>query len=252
MKDTYFKTTCGLLHYRYKEGDGNVKVVCIHGAGGDSRLYIPLMNELRGFTIYAVDLPGHGKTASEEYSLHIYVDALSQFLQSINGNILVCGHSMGGGLIFELVRKKVPLAAAVFIATAAKLPVNQAVFELLQNDFDSFCRLAVDLSYGNLNEAMRTQAIQYMKDAGSKLLYSDFEICNAYNYEEYAKECSIAALFIANRKDKMVPLDIMYSTYKAMPNAMLHVLPYRGHMLHIEQVKLVAHSIEYFISSLHH
>lgn len=250
MKTQYCETTCGPLHYRYKEGDGAVTVVCIHGAGGDSRLYLPLMNELRGFTIYAVDLPGHGKSASKECSLHIYVDALNQFIQSLSGRVLVCGHSMGGGLIFELVKKKVPLTAAIFLATAARLTVNPSVFELLQNDFESFCRLAVDLTYGNPDDTMRTQAIQYMKESGSKLLSRDFTICNAYNYEEEAKEFSIPALIIANRKDKMVPLDLVYTTFKSMPNAMLHVLPCRGHMLHIEQVKLVAQSIEYFINTL--
>ena len=144
-------------------------------------------------------------------------------------------------------KRKAHINGAIFLATAGKLPVNPLVFELLEKDFDSLCTLAVDLSYGNADNTMRATAVKYMKQADSSILKNDFEICNAYNYDEYAKQVSLPACFIANRKDKMVPLDITYATFRAMPNALLQVFPYKGHMLHIEQVAQVARSIGYFM-----
>ena len=246
MKSAYFSSTYGDMLYRKKECDSNTNLVCIHGAGGDSRLFIPLMNEINTMTVYAVDLPAHGRSKINECSLEVYVQAMGQFIQSLKGNVFVLGHSMGGGIIFELV-KYAPIKGAVFLATAGTLPVNPVVFELVDKDFDSLCRLAVDLSYGNADDTMRNTAIEYMKQAGSSMLKNDFTICNNYNYEEDAKIFTPPACFIANRKDKMVPLDLTYATFKKMPDAMLQVFPYKGHMLHIEQAKQVARCIEQFV-----
>jgi len=167
----------------------------------------------------------------------------------LQGNVFVLGHSMGGGIIFELVKHDAPVKGALFMATAGTLPVNPVVFELLEKDFDSLCAMAVELSYGSADKTMRITAIEYMKKAGSGILKNDLTICNKYNYEEDAKSFKPAACFIANRKDKMVPLDLTYTTFKKMPNAMLQVFPYKGHMLHIEQSKPVARCIEHFVES---
>jgi pimeloyl-ACP methyl ester carboxylesterase len=247
MKGQYFPTTFGPMYYRTKDGDTNIHLVCIHGAGGDSRLFIPLMNEIKNITVHAVDLPAHGKTKIYECSLDVYVHAMAQFIQSLHGNVFVLGHSMGGGIIFELVRLNVPFTGAVFLATAGTLPVNPVVFELLEKDFDSLCRLAIDLSYGSADETMRATAIEYMKQAGISILKNDFTICNNYNYEEDAKSFKPATCFMANRKDKMVPLDLTYTTFKKMPNATLQVFPYKGHMMHIEHPSQVARCIEQFV-----
>lgn len=246
MKSAYFSSTYGDMFYRKKECDASTNLVCIHGAGGDSRLFIPLINEINSMTVHAVDLPGHGKSKINEYSLYVYVQTMVQFIQSLQGNVFVLGHSMGGGIIFELV-KCVPVQGAIFLATAGTLPVNPVVFELLEKDFDSLCHLAVDLSYGSIDDTMKKTAIEYMKQAGTGILKNDFTICNNYNYEEDAKSFVPPACFIANRKDKMVPLDLTYGTFKKMPNAMLQVFPYKGHMLHIEQAKQVARCVEYFV-----
>ncbi len=247
MKGQYFSTTFGNMYYRTKEGDDNLHLVCIHGAGGDSRLFIPLMNEIKNITVHAVDLPAHGKSKINECSLNIYVQTMVQFIQSLQGTVFVLGHSMGGGIIFELAKFAAPVKGAVFLSTAGTLPVNPVVFELLEKDFDRLCRLAVDLSYGSIDETMQSTAIEYMKQAGSNILKNDFTICNNYNYEEDAKNFPIAACFITSRKDKMVPLDLTYTTFKKMPNAMLQVLPYKGHMLHIEKPAQVARCIEQFV-----
>ncbi len=235
------------MYYRTKEADTHNHLVCIHGAGGDSRLFIPLMNEIKTMAVHAVDLPAHGKSKINECSLNVYVQAVAEFLQSLPGNVFVLGHSMGGGIIFELAKSSEPIKGAVFLSTAGTLPVNPVVFELLEKDFDRLCRLAVDLSYGSIDETMQSTAVEYMKQAGSDILKNDFTICNSYNYEEDAKSFVPAACFIASRKDKMVPLDLSYATFKKMPNAMLQVLPYKGHMLHIEHPKQVARCIEQFV-----
>lgn len=247
MKTGYFATTIGEMYYRHSEIKSEDILVCIHGAGGDSRQFIPLMNALQTVAMYAVDLPGHGKSAINECSLDIYVQAMHQFIGSLNGNVFVLGHSMGGGIIYELVKRNALIAGALFLATAGKLPVNPVVFDLLDKDFDGLCKLAVDLSYGAIDDTMRKTAIECMKQAGSNVLKNDFTLCNGYNYDETAAQFPVTSCFIANRKDTMVPLDIIYATFKKMPDAMLQVLPYKGHMLHIEQVHQVAACINHFM-----
>lgn len=246
MITAYFSTTFGDMFYRKKEGNPHEHLVCIHGSGGDSRLFVPLMNEMKSMTIYSADLPGHGRTKISQCSLDVYTQAMVQFINSLKGDIYVLGHSMGGGIIFELIKHNVAVKGAIFVATADKLPVNPVVFELLEKDFERLCQLAVELSYGKADESIRSAAVEYMKQAGCEIYKNDFMICNNYNYDEEAKKFPFPACFIANRKDKMVPLDTVYAAFKKMPNAVLNVLPYSGHMLHIEQCKHVAACIKTF------
>lgn len=76
-------------------------VVMVIGGGMVAGLWAPLMAQLRGFTLYAVDPPGHGLTAPMEYRTETIRSRASQFLaQMLDGLELqsapFVSQSMGG------------------------------------------------------------------------------------------------------------------------------------------------------------
>jgi pimeloyl-ACP methyl ester carboxylesterase len=130
----------GLRTYYEVEGDGD-PVLLIHGAAQDTlswRFTIPALAEA-GYRVYALDLPGHGKSALapsgpisslESYALHTldFMDAVGL------RRAVVVGHSMSGGIILymalhrpESVRAAVPLDGAGFTNST----YNEDFFDLV-------------------------------------------------------------------------------------------------------------------------
>jgi pimeloyl-ACP methyl ester carboxylesterase len=76
-------------------GDG---ALCIHGLGGTSNTWTPLLPALSRFTAVRFDLPGSGRSHRVEGALSIdgFVEACLRVLSSRNiGRVHVLGHSLG-------------------------------------------------------------------------------------------------------------------------------------------------------------
>lgn len=79
------------------DGDGPA-VLCIHGLGGSSNTWTPVMEALKGFKVIRPDLPGSGRSAlpSESLSIERYVSALHDLLVSLDiRSAHIAAHSLG-------------------------------------------------------------------------------------------------------------------------------------------------------------
>ncbi|RYY59331.1 MAG: alpha/beta fold hydrolase, partial [Comamonadaceae bacterium] len=79
------------------EGEGDA-VVCLHGLGGDSNTWTPLMPALNGYRVVRPDLPGSGRSAGTGGALTI--ETLTQAVLAICKHLSISrahlvGHSMG-------------------------------------------------------------------------------------------------------------------------------------------------------------
>ena len=79
------------------EGDGDA-VVCVHGLGGSSNTFSPLMATLARHRVVRVDMPGSARSARVEGALSIarFVDALQSVCARLGvGHAHWIGHSLG-------------------------------------------------------------------------------------------------------------------------------------------------------------
>jgi 3-oxoadipate enol-lactonase len=79
------------------EGEGDA-VVCVHGLGGSSNSFTPLMPVLARHRVLRIDLPGSGRSQSAEGSLSItrFVDAVQSACQRLGvTRAHLVGHSLG-------------------------------------------------------------------------------------------------------------------------------------------------------------
>ena len=103
----------------------NVTVVLVHGAWHGAWCWSALQAELdqRGIASIAVDLPGHGASTAPLGDLHGDAAAVAAVVDRIDGDVVLVGHSYGGGVISVAgalsprVRHLVYLAAYVLDAT---------------------------------------------------------------------------------------------------------------------------------------
>ena len=79
------------------DGQGDL-LLCIHGLGGSSNTWTPLMPAFEGHTVIRPDLPGSGRStlAQQKLSIDIYVRAVERLLQELDAPAAhVVAHSLG-------------------------------------------------------------------------------------------------------------------------------------------------------------
>ena len=80
-----------------EEGEGPA-IVCVHGLGGSSNTWTPLMPALARHRVIRVDLPGSARSqrVEGELSIQCFIDALLQVCERLDiGRAHWLGHSMG-------------------------------------------------------------------------------------------------------------------------------------------------------------
>jgi hypothetical protein len=104
MKRLFLLTALLLLIGQTAFSQNNDKTyILIHGAWHGAWCWykvVPLM-EKKGCKVIAVDLPGHGKdtTYPESVTFKMYVEKVKQVASTINGQVILVGHSMAGTVI---------------------------------------------------------------------------------------------------------------------------------------------------------
>ena len=99
-----------------EEGEGPA-VVCVHGLGGSSNTYTPLMPALARHRVIRIDLPGSGRSrhAEGELSIAVYVEAILAMCARLNvTRAHWLGHSMG-----TIVCQHIAAAHPKLVASAA-------------------------------------------------------------------------------------------------------------------------------------
>ncbi len=244
----------GRICYRVL-GAGEPALLFLHGAGGDHRLFL---HQLRAFKdevrAIAIDFPGHGGSIWNGVpSFKDYVDAAESVLarEGVNRFIPV-GHSMGGGVMFELCLRNPDRAAGlVAICTAPTLPVNEMVFQLIDQDFASFCDFAVKLSYSpDVTHELARMAREGLQSTEPRLVRNDFSICASYDYTSNLTRIKAPALVITTRSDKLVPRRLAEALASSLQGARLAIMEEVGHMPHLEFPEKVNAQIGIFLRSL--
>ncbi|MGE5354775.1 MAG: alpha/beta fold hydrolase [Deltaproteobacteria bacterium] len=79
--------------------------ILVHGAWHGAWCWYKVVPEMtkKGFKAIAIDLPGHGKDTikAETVTFKMYVEKLKQVANSINGQVILVGHSMAGTIISQ-------------------------------------------------------------------------------------------------------------------------------------------------------
>ena len=277
------------ISYSYNgvfSGSKNPTIVLIHGAGGQeidwpkawrsanaqaksmgltpsNHGVIKLFNAgLDDYSIYAVDLPGHGKSdGKSKSSIDEYSSDVLDFLDAMDlENVCLVGHSMGAAIALNAsLTQHWRICSVVAIGGASKMIVNDAILEGLQNTFeetvDNIVKYSWHIKTGAIADSQRMAAYfrekakQRILNAGSKTVHGDFLACSRFDLGERLGEISIPVLIIASDCDRMVPIDVSRKMAGKLPNAQFVTLEGCGHFQHIEQTSRVATELSNFLGN---
>ena len=238
--------------YYQKTGDGKDAVILLHGWGQNTQMMDPIQEHLSDrYTVYNMDLPGHGQSEEPKYgwSIYDYEEFLELFLKEmqVENPILIC-HSFGCriALIYASrhpVKKMVITGGAgikekhgadyyarVYSYKAAKkvltlLHLEKTKQKLMQNAGSS--------DYRNTSGVMREIFVKVVNEDLSSLL----------------PQVKCETLLVWGDKDEMTPLYMGKMMEEKMPNAGLAVFEGDDHFAYWHQMTRFLAVIDIFLGA---
>lgn len=248
----------GIYYHQYLDEPGpNLPVVLLHGAGGIHLSWPPEVRRMKRAQVYALDLPGHGRSNQsgglQDISNH--ARAVVEWVHAIDLPAAVfVGHSMGGAIALTLALDfSEHVAGLGLVATAANLPVNPSLLD------DAFHPITFQKAIANIVEwSFSSQAskrlvelvYQRMLETRPSVLYSDLRACDRFDVRERVKLIEKPTVIICGSDDRMTPLRNSQFLSVTIPRSSIKVINGAGHMVMLEQPAAVTQSLVEFIHSL--
>ena len=232
----------------YIEGDKFDKsrptVLFIHAATQSVstwRFQLGLFRNHPSFNLIALDLPGRGGSGGEGFrSVKEYKDLLNEFIDSLQlENIILIGHSMGGGvaMLFALEHPEI-IKACVLAATGAKLSVAEQTLETVRNNYAVFCEVAPDRMFAEDSaQELKQEFKKGLLDTGAEVCYWDLIACNEFNIMDAVENISVPTLIISADKDILTPSKYGEYLHQKIYGSQLYIVKGSGHFMMQEKAE---------------
>lgn len=249
----YAEVGGGRLFYVLSRGpEGAPVLVLLHGSGG-SHLHWPAgLRRVEGAAVYALDLPGHGRSAGRARErVGDYAAVVAGFLDAVAiDRAVVVGHSLGGAIAMALALGfPERVAGLVLVGTGARLRVTPAILDSIREDLERAVDVIAQFAWGpGADRELVRREREMMLEAGPDVLYADFVACDTFDVMARLGEIVVPALVVVGDADRLTP--VKYARYLAdhIPQAELVVLEGAGHMVALERPSEVAEAVESFVA----
>lgn len=96
----------------YQQGQGDTTLLFIHGWCINSTYWENQLSHFsKNYKVYAIDLPGFGKSTAkrENWTIEEYATDINEFIKTLNiKNVVIVGHSMAGEIMIQAALSKNP------------------------------------------------------------------------------------------------------------------------------------------------
>ena len=235
-------------------GEEGPALVLIHGAGGSHLHWPASLRRLPDARVYALDLPGHGRSGGEgKWHIEDYAADVVAFLDGVGVERAICvGHSMGGA-ISQTIALLYPdrTAGLVLVGTGAKLRVAPAILEGIRRDFDAVVRLITDWSWGpEADPALVEKGREWLKGVDPEVLLGDFTACDRFDIRDRVAQIAAPTLAITGSEDRMTPAWFGQWLAERIPNARFLLIEGAGHMVALEKPRQVSEAVQAWLGEV--
>lgn len=238
----------------HRDPEARHTLVLIHGAGGSHQVWPGALRNLPGATVYALDLPGHGRSRGRgRSSIAEYADRIVNWMEKVGLSRAVwVGHSMGGAIaLWAALHNPEWVTALVLVATGARLRVSPLILEGLRTDFPRTVELILEWSWGeNPPARLVEEGRRMLLAADPAVVEGDYQACDAFDVMDRLGEIRAPTLVIGGTADRMTP--IKYAEYLSahIPKAELVRIEGAGHVVMLEQPEAVAKAVRSFLDRI--
>lgn len=241
-------------------------VVFVHGAQNDHSVWALQSRYLahHGFSVLAVDLPGHGRSAGPALPSVEKLAAWLLELIELSGvqQAYLVGHSMGSLVALEaasIAPQRIQKLA--LLGTAFPMKVSDALLFSAQHDEQSAIDMVNIFSHQRMVHqpscpgpgfSVMNASVRLMQRISAinpdQVFFTDFTACNNYlNGEEAARQVQCPTLFLLARQDMMTPVKASLSLSNVIANKQIKIIEQCGHSMMSEQADAVRDALFQFM-----
>ena len=246
-------------------GEGR-SILFVHGYPLDRSIWKHQVQDLKGWRRIAPDLRGLGQSDAPDlgYSMATYAVDLTALLDTLGvREVVLCGLSMGGYIVFEMLRThRDRVRGLVLMATraegdgaearkardhAAALARERGAAAIAESMFP---RMLAPTSYQN--DALTAQVRSMMASAPVPGIAGALSAMRdrADSTNLLPALAGIPTMIIAGESDQLIPLSDITRMHDSIPNSVLRVIPGAGHLAPMEQAAPTTQALQEFLDSL--
>jgi len=242
FRSKYVRLDSGRVHY-YVNGRGK-PLVLVHGLGAMAESWAEVMIALarHGYQVYAIDLPGFGRSdrPDVDYSIAFQAEILKQFFDSQNlARADLGGWSMGGWVTLKFTLGHPERVRRVFVVDSAGLtfapPFDLALFQPATADQAQELLRLLTPQAARIPRFVARDLVRLMRSTGwvveralnSMMAGSDL-------LDGKLSAIRIPALIVWGKQDAVIPLSCGEEMHRQMPQSQLAIIDGCGHMIPAE------------------
>ena len=243
-----------LFYAETSSPNSRLTMALVHGAGDNHLAWPAQLRRVDGVTVYALDLPGHGKSGGKgRSSVGDYVEVVRGCLDALGvERAVITGHSMGGAIAQQFALSfPARTAGLILVATGAKLRVTPQILNSILTDTEATLDLVTRFAWGpNAPEPMVQLGRAQMAETPPEVIAGDYAACDAFDVRERLGQITAPTLVVGGTADQMTPFKSAEFLAARIPGAKLAKIEGAGHMVMLEEPELVAQHVEQFLATI--
>ncbi len=238
-------------------------LVFVHGAGMDHTVWTLQTRYFahHGWSVLAVDLPGHGTSAGPALESVEEMGAWVRRAVTATGaeRAAYVGHSLGALVALEAAAADDKAVALIMLGAAATMPVNPALQSAAESGDHGAVESMIGWGVGRPSQIGGNRAPgSWVAGAGLRVLERglsgplavDLKASNDYaRAAETASEVRCPVLVVAGDDDRMAPVQGARALVDLFADARLSLLDSTGHMMSIERPDETLDTLRDFLKS---
>ncbi len=246
--------TSGLYYTVHEGGTGEQKnIILLHDAGSTHSCWPVELRRLPGYTIYALDLPGHGRSDGVGcQKVDTCCDRLIDFMASLGlYQAAFIGHGLGGAIALNMALDYSQHVTSLgMISSGASFNPPPELLSYLSSPVTTPAaleRLQARMFTENTSPAVIRRSMEALKTTRSSVLYGDWLAMAQFDASARISEVKVPVYLACGSLDRLTPPSQSRSLSGMLPQAKLDLIDGAGHMLLLERPQALADGLKAFL-----
>lgn len=236
---------CGDLVISYYEQAPEQKaetaIIFLHGWRSEAAVWFSLFKTLhqKPYTLYALDLPGFGKseTPRQSFTLNDYAKIVREFVLKVSNQIspvIIIGHSFGARIALNLTAENPELVKKLILVGAGGARIHSA----RRAGLGLIARMLKPFFTPLFMQPLRRTIYQWLGAddyIATPHLKQTFLNIISENLDKFLLSISCPTLIVWGANDTVAPVSYGVHLHKKIRNSQLTIIPNAGHFSFLDQ-----------------